>query len=97
MSFQDYLLSIGYTPFRVLSKDGKKGYVPAMNNHFSTYEHGFLDIRYIRLGKEICFGLHENGKPPTLIYPRPKGIESDDEMNIILMNLPPEIIMKLIC
>jgi hypothetical protein len=21
--------------------------------------------------KEICFGLHEAGKPPTLIYPRP--------------------------
>lgn len=58
--------------------------------------------------KEIIFGLHEAGKPPTLIHPRPK-IEikkivkeqvrimdetSDDSMNIVLSKIPFEDILK---
>lgn len=96
MSFQEYLLSIGYLPFRVIFENGEKKYIPAKDDYFSTAQHGYIDIRYRKLNKEIVFGLHERDKPPTLISPRPRGIESDDDMNIILMNLPHEITMKLL-
>ena len=57
---------------------------------------------------EICFGLHEAGKPPTLISPRPRievkrikegneVIESeqyDDSMNVVLKDIPHEEIFK---
>lgn len=58
---------------------------------------------------EICFGIHESGKPPTLIYPRPriciyrtKGGKDvvdknellDDNMNIVLRAFSPEEIFK---
>jgi len=57
---------------------------------------------------EICFGLHEVGKPPTLIYPRPnieiKRIKNgkvvtetqqrDDAMNVVLKMIPNEEILK---
>ena len=57
---------------------------------------------------EICFGLHENGKPPTLISPRPKieikrirdgkevieDEQYDDSMNIVLRDVPCEDIFK---
>lgn len=57
---------------------------------------------------EICFGLHESGKPPTLISPRPRikikrikdGKELiedeqwDDCMNVVLKDIPHEEIFK---
>ena len=57
---------------------------------------------------EICFGLHEVGKPPTLISPRPRievkrikdgkeVIENeqwDDSMNVVLKDIPHEEIFK---
>lgn len=57
---------------------------------------------------EICFGLHECGKPPTLISPRPRievkrvrenleVIEDeryDDSMNVVLANVPHDEIFK---
>jgi len=57
---------------------------------------------------EICFGLHEVGKPPTLIYPRPrievkrikegneivKNEQYDDSMNVVLKDIPHEEIFK---
>jgi len=56
---------------------------------------------------EICFGLHELGKPPTLISPRPRieikrinnkkevieNERSDDSMNIILKTFSLEEIL----
>jgi len=57
---------------------------------------------------EICFGLHEAGKPSTLISPRPRikvkrikdgkeVIENeqwDDSMNVVLKDIPHEEIFK---
>jgi hypothetical protein len=57
---------------------------------------------------EICFGLNEYGKPPTLISPRPRievrrikdgkeVIENekyDDSMNVVLKEIPHEDILK---
>ena len=57
---------------------------------------------------EICFGLHESGKPPTLISPRPrievnrikdgeKIVENeqyDDSMNVVLKDISHEEIFK---
>jgi len=55
---------------------------------------------------EICFGLHEAGRPATLISPRPRikvnrivsGIVedeySDNSMNIALQNIPHEEILE---
>lgn len=57
---------------------------------------------------EICFGLHEIGKPPTLISPRPRievkrikdgeqVIEDelyDDSMNVVLKNITHKEILK---
>lgn len=45
---------------------------------------GRTDNRWVKGGKEIIFGLHERGKPPTLICPRPDGVYTDDEINRIL-------------
>lgn len=57
---------------------------------------------------EICFGLHERDKPPTLIYPRPiikvKRIIDDkliiqdqcydDSMNVVLRIIPSDKILE---
>lgn len=57
---------------------------------------------------EICFGLNEAEKPPTLISPRPRievkrikdgkivveNEQSDDSMNIVLKHIPHEEIFK---
>lgn len=56
----------------------------------------------------ICFGLHEKGKPPTLINPRPRievkrikdgkevieNEQFDDSMNVVLKDIPHEEIFK---
>ena len=57
---------------------------------------------------EICFGLHEAGKPPTLISPRPRievkrikegrevieNEQYDDSMNVVLKDISNEEIFK---
>lgn len=57
---------------------------------------------------EICFGLHELEKPPTLISPRPlirvkrlkdgnmviENERDDDSMNVVLKDIPHEEILK---
>lgn len=57
---------------------------------------------------EICFGLNEVGKPPTLISPRPRievrrihegnivieNEQYDDSMNIVLKEIPHDEIFK---
>jgi len=69
-------------------------------DYFSTSLKGAVDVRYIKDNIEIVIGLNEKGKPPTLIYPRPKiminGDEknNDDAMNICLSKETPEDIFK---
>jgi len=67
-----------------------------------------LDHRYIRpdIEGEICFGLNERDKPPTLIYPRPRievtregkvlNEASDDAMNAVLTAFSPEEVIEAI-
>jgi hypothetical protein len=66
------------------------------------------DFTYEDRKGEICFGLHEAGKPPTLISPRPRiGVKRvkdgkevleteqwDDSMNVVLGKNPHEEIFK---
>lgn len=81
----------------------EQGFVKHIYNHKTnsleiTDKHvistlGNLDHRYLHgnyKGLEIVIGLHEMGKPITLISPRPLNFSSsrkmdDDMMNIILM------------
>jgi hypothetical protein len=43
---------------------------------------------------EVIFGLNESGKPPTLIYPRPEGVYSDDVVNRSLRNINFEDVLR---
>lgn len=93
---------LGYKSYRYISGE----YIPNNINDYSTMVEGGLDIRYIKDGdksKQIIFGLHEKGKPATLITPRPNIIVKikdsegkvtfinhnfDDAMNICLKEEP---------
>ena len=97
-AFEQYLIKQGFE--RMVFKDG-------MYHHAEGYllsSLGNLDYRYIKDGKEICFGLHEKNKPSTLIYPRPfiKSSDpdiysfSDDAMNRVLMKYSPEQVLNAI-
>ena len=66
-----YLMSIGYKPFRWISH--KVGLVPCTNPYdYSTMREGGLDVILIKGDSTFVYGLHEYKKPPTLISPRPK-------------------------
>ena len=74
----EYLISKGYKPFRW----SKKGLVECNNLHnYSTMVEGGLDVRLIKDKSVFIYGLNDLNKPPTLIYPRPIGINTDDLMN----------------
>lgn len=83
IGFEKYLIEQGWE---------KKVYNPKTGMLEVTFIHtistlGNLDYRYIHRsfnGLQIIVGLHERGKPVTLISPRPVGI-NDDEMNALLM------------
>ena len=64
--FEEYLLSIGYNRFFLNNKNELE---PAVGYHLSSL--GVLSYRYIKDDRHIVFGLSDNGKPPTLIHPRP--------------------------
>jgi len=98
MSLPEYLLQEGFMPFRKLFIDGNWIYEPCeFNNDYSSLVNGKLDYRFIKDGKEIIWGLNERHKPPTLVYPRPKGVNTDDEMNKILLDNDSETIYNMIC
>lgn len=93
-SFEKYLIKIGYIRNRFnfktmsLTKTSNNDILSTMGN---------IDFRYTKEGeKTITYGLCEGGKPPTLIYPRPKGIISDDMMNRILQTYSSEELYKII-
>ena len=74
----EYLISIGYKPFRWT----KKGLVECNNPHnYSTMVEGGLDVRLIKGKSVFIYGLNDLNKSPTLIYTRPIGINTDDLMN----------------
>ena len=62
-------------------------------NHFVSTQSN-IHIHYVKGNKRIIFGLSEKGKPPTLIYPRPRLKEyiqyssyGDDAMNRVLASV----------
>ncbi len=80
--FIEYLLEIGYKPYRKILENEEWSYVPetkALNTHyirseFNTQKRGGTDIRFVKdddFDNEIIIGLNEVGKPPLIIYPRP--------------------------
>jgi hypothetical protein len=98
-----YLLEIGYekfdySPDKGYYKSNKKGDYSSMGKiaDYFIKDNDFQNV--------IIWGLHEAGKPPTLIYPRPniKVIkngkrhfdEEDDCMNICLQKETAEDIYK---
>ncbi len=96
--FENYLISIGYKRCRQMGspkrgyhfEDSPEGY------SFSKMEPGRLSYFYIKGENVIEFGLHEYQKPPTLIWPKPKGCFMDDDMNRMLKEKTPEEIYKLL-
>jgi len=80
----EILIDNGYKAFRKVYKDKSFHYIECeFKNDYSTTVNGNMDYRFVKDNKEVVFGLHEQHKPPTLIHPRPKGI-NDDEMNRML-------------
>ena len=69
-SFEQVLVNKGYKKYIMNCKT--MTYEPTDKHVISTMVN--LDHRYIHpsIEGEICFGLHEKGRPPTLISPRPK-------------------------
>ena len=111
MKLIEYLLAIGYKPFRY----SRNGLVPCVNPYdYSTMREGGLDVRLIKGDSVFTIGLHELKKPPTLISPRPRiriqktiVVDSvkknviineieDDAMNIVLKEVECEDIFKAI-
>ena len=106
MNLQDYLIEKGFETYRKRYNRKLKEweYIKETkdNDFFSTMSD--LDIRYIKDKIEIVYGLHEHGKPPTLIFPRPNikvlreegktDEEFDDNMNICLQKETPKDIFK---
>jgi hypothetical protein len=111
MKLIEYLISLGYKPFRY----SRSGLVPCTNPYdYSTMREGGLDVRLIKGDSVFIIGLHELKKPPTLISPRPKiriqktivvdsvkkdiviNEHEDDAMNIVLKEVECEDIFKAI-
>ena len=111
MKLIEYLLAIGYKPFRY----SKLGLVSCVNPYdYSTMREGGLDVRLIKGDSIFTIGLHEFKKPPTLISPRPRikvhktivvdsvrkditiSESEDDAMNIVLKEVEYEQIFKAI-
>jgi len=106
MNFTKYIKQKGFKPYRKRFNRKTKEWEYSEEKHYTDFfsSMGDLDICYIKDDVEIIFGLHEVGKPPTLISPRPiievikEGEKldhtSDDAMNICLQNEKPKDIFK---
>jgi hypothetical protein len=109
MKLIEYLLAIGYKPFRY----SRSGLVPCTNPYdYSTMREGGLDVRLIKGDSIFTIGLYEHKKPPTLISPRPRikihktivvdsvniviNEHEDDAMNFVLKEVECEDIFKAI-
>jgi len=111
MKLIEYLISLGYKPFRY----SKNGLVPCTNPYdYSTMREGGLDVRLIKGDSIFVIGLHELKKPPTLISPRPRILiqktivvdsvekdivineHDDDAMNFVLKEVECEDIFNAI-
>ena len=82
MNFQEFLKANGWKPNR------------ENDDFFSSLVIGGIDVRYMKDDKIIIWGLHDRGKPPTLIYPR-RWVD-DNETNKFLESHTNEEILKAI-
>lgn len=101
-SFEQMLLDKGYLKYSNNSKT--KELELDNSDFFSTM--GVLEYTYIypTTKRKVVFGLSEKGKPPTLIYPRPKILLfrggdliteiRDDAVNVALLTFDNEYIYK---
>lgn len=96
IGFVEYLISNGYKPFRRVNSKKNSIYVEDSNIGFYSSMSEHIDIRLIKDKKEIVYGLHERGHSPTLIYPRPKGVVYDADMDRVFLEKSFEEILKLI-
>lgn len=86
-----YLEKTGFKTYREnIIKNKPIEFVPSndlnmTDDTFTTMVSGGLCIFYINGKKIVCYGLHEFGKPPSLISPRPKY-----KTNIDLSELTPQ-------
>lgn len=95
--FEQHLISVGFKRYRKSYEKKNWVYTPSNDGYsFSSMVSGELDYRYLHGDKEVIFGLSEKDKPPTLCWPRPKGVVSDDAMNRILKENNPEKVYKMI-
>lgn len=94
MRIIEYLISLGYKPFR----QTKDGIIPCTNPYdFSAMREGGLDVSLTKDNSTFIFGLNEVKKPPTLKYPRTIKLQRDDEMNRFLAkNSPKEVFESLV-
>lgn len=69
-SFEQMLLNKGYLKYSNNSTTKKL----ELDNSDSLSTMGILEYTYMHpaSGRKVVFGLSEKGKPPTLIYPRPR-------------------------
>lgn len=85
MSFIEYLIDKGFIPYRKVYDKQQKKFSYVLDDkidYFSSMAPGYCDIRLINKNNtEIIWGLHEQGHPPTLIYPRPQGINFDHQVD----------------
>ena len=94
--FELFLISKGYLKYQY---DFKTQQLILVNNEHIISTTSNLDYRYVHPSNpsvQIVYGLHEVGKPPTLIYPRPRILVKregrtynelyDDSMNLALQN-----------
>lgn len=72
MNFLDYAISQGFELYQGVHRD------------YSSLRHNGLDSRYKKGTDIIIWGLEEKGKSPTLIYPKPFGANTQDEVFKIL-------------
>lgn len=93
-NFENYLIEQGF--IRHCFRKGKWVVYEGTHPYYSTM--GDLVFGYIHSNTKetYTFGLHEYKKPPTLIYPRPIGVYTDDTMNRILLYYSPEEIITAI-
>jgi len=97
MNFPDYLISQGWAPHRKIWDGSKWEYKACeFKSQYSCMQSGEIDYRFLKQGKEVIFGLNERQKPPTLVYPRPVGLETDDDMNNFILQHTNEEILKAI-
>lgn len=76
IGFQEFLINNGFKSFRKIYKNKEWILVShkecgIKDNEFTSMVHGGLYIYYIKDNLQVEWGLGDQDKPPTLLYPYP--------------------------